>query len=1159
MKKRHPRTRTTRSLHIETLEDRVVLSSHSIADFTLDSAYEQVEKVVDPGIDQSLFNAHEQSGLTAARNAYGFTGAGQTVAVIDTGIAYDHISLGQGYGSSYRVVGGWDFAENDANPYDDASMGSHGTHVAGIVGSDHVVHSGVAPGVDLVALRVFDDSGAGYFSWVEDALDWVHANRNSFDNPITTVNLSLGAEWNSSSIPSWANLEDEFAQLEADGIFIAVAAGNSFTSYNTTGLSYPAVSPYVVPVSSVNDAGQLSYFSQRDAGVIAAPGQGIVSTVPDYVGNFNGQTDDFATFSGTSMASPYVAGASVLLRQAFEFVGQANVTQDQIYAVMQSTADQVWDAATNQSYARLNIEAAIDAVMPADDYGSTLATAYGLGTVADNDPGSIAGSLGRLDDADYFTFTATASGTASFDLTSSDGTAQWDASAISAASTDANGKLSFAVVAGQTYTVGVESGGTLTTYDVDYEIEAAMVDWGVLEYQQFSDQRISGENWFALQASRDGLFTIEALFAHTAGNVDLVLYDADGNEVASSNSSTNNERVDVTAAAGDQLFLRVTGTNSDVDFHITNLIGVNGNRVTVHGTANDDVIRFSAGNNHALSINGVAYEFNAATYANFQIQESAGNDVVTLVGSNGNEFATLRADSGTLTDGSYTVTVANAEQLEVHGGTGSDRVVLYDSIGNDSLVAYATHGHFQGNGFHNAYQDFERTIAYATAGGQDVATFYDSAGDDQYLAYSTHSIFRGSGFSNVVHGFESTEAHATAGGNDLAYFWDSAGNDNYVAHADRSWMKGTGFHNQQHGFERTIAYARFGGHDVATFYDSAGDDNYVAYADKGWMSGDGFFNYQAGFKTTYAYATAGGYDRANFIDSAGDDTYFAYATHSYLQGDGFYNYQSGFEFSEARATNGGNDLARFYDSAGNDNYVAHADRSWMQGAGFHNQQDGFERTIAYATAGGQDVATFYDSAGDDQYLAYSTHSIFRGSGFSNVVHGFESTEAHATAGGNDLAYFWDSAGNDNYVAHADRSWMKGTGFHNQQHGFERTIAYARFGGHDVATFYDSAGDDNYVAYADKGWMSGDGFFNYQAGFKTTRAVSTGGNDVARFVSIAADDAVYGRDSHFEVAGAEFVRSADSFASVFAVSIADDIRDNDVDSVDYLFTRLGNWE
>ena len=416
-------------------------------------------------VEQALAEAHAQTGWLNVRNNYGFTGLGQTVAVIDSGIAWDHFALGGGLGSNYRVVGGWDFSgENDPDPYDDGPSGGHGTHVSGIIGSSSSTQSGVAPGVDFVGLRVFDDAGAGYFSWVENALRWVHENRNSFENPITTVNLSLGvSSWNSDTIPTWAMLEDEFAQLEADGIFVAVAAGNYYSSYNRVGLSYPAASSYVVPVMSTDDAGNLSYFSQRLNRAIAAPGRSITSTVPDYKGNNNGVKDDFATMSGTSMAAPYVAGAAALVRQAMEFVGRTGINQDKIYDHLMSTADTFVDATSKLSFQRLNLGRAIDALMPGDDFGSTAAAAYDMGVLSTSGEREMSGTLGRLNDADYFRFTAAATGQVKLRATS-DGNFTW---ALKGAGTQAGGEITIQVVAGQSYAVGLAAAGGVSHFQLD--------------------------------------------------------------------------------------------------------------------------------------------------------------------------------------------------------------------------------------------------------------------------------------------------------------------------------------------------------------------------------------------------------------------------------------------------------------------------------------------------------------------------------------------------------------------------------------------------------------------------------------------------------------------------------------------------------------------
>ena len=547
-----------RSTRFETFEERLALSAQPVGDFLLEAhSGQRLEhhygdlapaKSVTPigdfnlnlgvtspddnssrGVQTQLSEAHNLTGVNDVYNAYGFDGAGQTVAIIDSGIAYDHYALGGGFGTSYRVVGGWDFAENDANPYDDGPAGFHGTHVAGIVGSDNTTHRGVASGADLVALRVFADNGAGYFSWVEDALQWVHDNRDSFENPITTVNLSLGTNWNADSIPSWAMLEDEFAQLEQVGLFISVSAGNSFESFNVPGLSYPAASSYVVPVASVDDTGLLSYFSQRSDRVLAAPGRSITSTVPDYIFGADGNPNDFTTASGTSMAAPYTAGASVLVRQAMEFVGIQNITQDTIYDHFRATADVFYDAATNASYHRINVESALTALMPTDDYGSTVATAYSLGTISGE--ASLSGLIGTLDDIDYFTFTASQTGTATFTVdTTQDLVAEFGVVG-GGARVDGN-TITFDVVGGEGYTLFLKTGDGLGYYEANLNLESIAVPEPAIDATAVLDATTwnGGSEGFARTAHHGAFFGDDFVSVDVTESYQLSGWARSGNE-----------------------------------------------------------------------------------------------------------------------------------------------------------------------------------------------------------------------------------------------------------------------------------------------------------------------------------------------------------------------------------------------------------------------------------------------------------------------------------------------------------------------------------------------------------------------------------------------------------------------------------------------------
>jgi hypothetical protein len=819
--------RAFRVSRYESFEPRLLLSVTSPSQFQLDYI---VEDRAFAEIQPTLGVAHDLTGWTQARSEYGLSGEGQTVVIIDTGIAYDHVALGGGFGNGFRVVGGYDFAEKDADPYDDGPLGSHGTHVAGILASTDFAFPGVAPGVDLVALRVFDDAGIGHFQWVEQALGWVHDHRNDFEHPITTVSLSIGSEWNGNNPPPWATLEEELAQLRSDGILVTAAAGNGFSTYGTSGMTYPAASPYVVPVSSVDPDGRLSFFSQRHDRAIAAPGRSIRSTIPDYVGNQNGVDDDFARYSGTSMAAPYLAGASVVLREACEFVDYSNITPDLIYGLMRSSADLVYDSTTDATYHRLNLHAALDEIMPEDDFGSSAESAHDLGQVIDQC--SIEGTIERLNDRDFFQFTAAQTGEATLSVVATHGLdAKWELACVPGGSRDGS-EVTFSAVAGTTYVVGLGSGDGIGHYRIGVQIDAEATEDPDQSCGQrdLLDYRISAAGqWIPLTAVRDGLFTVEACFSHAAGDVDLQLFDAGQRLIAGSYSIQDYERIDVVASAGQTFYLYAYlashGTNDDVDFRTTNMVSRVGQTVEVVGTAGDDLFSFAAGSTHQLKVNGVDYQFSAEEVQAFELSGGAGADIAILRGTRADESAVLRVGSAQLTGPGYEVRVSGLEAATIVGRGGTDSARLFGSSGDDVLHATPRRAILSADGHRGKVVGFEEIVVSAGSGGYDIARLYDSPGNETFVGTPQWSELSGRKFRWRVEHFDAVHAQAKSGGYDVARLSDSAGNDLFFGSPGYARLVGNGFLVRAMRFDKVNAQATAGGTDTATLYDSVLDDH----------------------------------------------------------------------------------------------------------------------------------------------------------------------------------------------------------------------------------------------------------------------------------------------------------------------------------------------
>lgn len=204
----------------------------------------------------------------AAPQAWNGARAGNVnVVVIDTGVDYRHEELKANYAGGYNVF------DNSTNALDDAG---HGTHVAGTItaadNDEGVV--GVAPGINLWAVKMLDSTGTGTSEGLIEAIDWVVAQKKSRGGN-WVVNLSLGANEESGG-------EREAFQRAADeGVLVIAAAGNGSTPNNPAPVSYPAAFDTVTAVGATDDDNELVYFSSQGPEVdLAAPGWGVLSTLP---------------------------------------------------------------------------------------------------------------------------------------------------------------------------------------------------------------------------------------------------------------------------------------------------------------------------------------------------------------------------------------------------------------------------------------------------------------------------------------------------------------------------------------------------------------------------------------------------------------------------------------------------------------------------------------------------------------------------------------------------------------------------------------------------------------------------------------------------------------------------------------------------------------
>lgn len=291
-----------------------------------DGQFETAQADAPPSIEYSSSWGLQDIGAEPAHQS-NYTGKGVKIAMLDTGIDYNHPDLAPNY------KGGYDFINSDNDPMDD---NGHGTHVAGILAAARNGQGvvGVAPDAQLYAVKVSDKNGKGSFSGLVQGINW------AIENHMNIVTMSITGEGGSMA------LAKAVGTAYSDGLIMVAAVGNG----NGNGVLYPAAYKEVIGVGSVDKDNTLSSFSLKGSEVeLVAPGDAIKSTWP------GGQ---YRLSSGTSMATPFVTGAIALLLGSNEkdwngtgiVNGDGKWTNDEVRSVLDSTAKDLGAAGKDDSF-----------------------------------------------------------------------------------------------------------------------------------------------------------------------------------------------------------------------------------------------------------------------------------------------------------------------------------------------------------------------------------------------------------------------------------------------------------------------------------------------------------------------------------------------------------------------------------------------------------------------------------------------------------------------------------------------------------------------------------------------------------------------------------------------------------------------------------------